>query len=329
MRTKTLTTALATLLSTLLAAPTLAACSGADKGLEAATAAAERYVDLIASGDTKDLNGLHNLEIRGADDAKAAKQLTVAEERIGDPTVSDAKYVSNKDRSVAVGLEKYVSAKVTYRLGGHRHQSPIVMGQEGGPTDEESSWVVLTPLLGQVSWVTTPLSGFRPDVYIGHTRQDILNNVDQPLYPGVYPVRAHWGSLYTSGPTSATVLAGKTNRGPTFDFRPTAITKRLVRRAVLDAFKSCAVDKPRSACPVYNGDLNDLDLSDGWWGGLTIPPKIVIRGVGFTLSGGRFVYRRGGAHRSIDFTGKGVFSLTGADTPTIDDDLFITLNRAH
>lgn len=326
-------TALATVVGVMLAMTSLLSCgSTASDGLAAATDAAERYVNLIATGDAHDLRGLHKLEIPGVDVGDAVKQLAVAKERIAHPTVGKARYVSEKAAPGAAGMTKYVRTRVSYRLDGHTHTSTIVLGLGDGDADDEADWEVLTPMVGELTWTTQGIFGFRPEVDIGGINQTVLDDTDQPLYPGVYAVHARYGSVFVSNPASATVLSKTNSPGPKLSFRPTAKTKRAVNRGVARAFSHCGDEQPEdgSPCPVALGDFDHVAFSrDGWWGGLTVQPRIRIRMASLTLSGGQFRYHAEGGDRLIGFNATGGFSLKGDKEPSVNiDDFFFTATRS-
>lgn len=333
MTQKPAATALAAIVGVILTVTGLAACGGSsDDGLEAATGAAERYVNLIATGDAQELGGLHKLEIPGNDLGEAVEQLAVARERIAQPTVDKARYVSEEAAPGAAGMQKYVQTRVTYRLDGHTHASSIVLGLDQGDADAESNWEVLTPMVGKLTWSTQGIFGFRPEVDLGGINQTILDDTDQPLYPGVYAVRARYGSVFVSNPASATVLSMTNSQGPELTFRPTARTKRAVRTGVARAFSHCGAAQPEdgSICPIAQGDFDHIAFSrEGWWGGLTAQPKITIRMASVKLSHGQFRFHAGNGDRLINFDAKGSFSLKGDTQPSVNlDDFTFTATRA-
>lgn len=325
----------ATVAGAFLAAVSLTGCGGSGSAdeLRAATTAAQRYVRIIATGDAADLARLPRLEVDGRERAVAVKQLADAQERIGATSVSDATAATKTAAPGAMGFTSFARTKVSYRLDGREHTASIVLGLPNGRSaDKESSWLVLTPMVGELSWTATPsLSGFSPQIYVGAVAQDVHGNVDQPLYPGTYSARATYGALYASPSVPATVIAGKTSPGPGFSFRATEQTKRTVSKAITAAFRSCSAAAVTSTCPVMNGELaRSTDFTGNWWGGLSVRPTIQIERNVVRLTGGQFVYRHGGRSERVDFVGSGTFTLTGEADPMIDvDDFYIALKPAH
>ncbi|MFM2475414.1 hypothetical protein, partial [Burkholderia cenocepacia] len=177
-----------------VATTTLAACTPDVSG---AGALAQRYVDLIASADADDLETLWAAS--GAEPAigRAAGQLLLdATERIEVLEVGDPSPASTSTSADAVGSDvegwEAVQVPVRYALAGDEHDDAIVLAPlEDAPRGLESSWRVVTALMGALQVPATGIAGLTPDVFVGGTRLEIDSayaGASIPLFPGVYVV---------------------------------------------------------------------------------------------------------------------------------------------
>ena len=299
----------------------------------AARAAAQRYVDAIASGDEDDLEELWAMTVAESPGAMrtAGEVLAGAEERIEVVSVGEPKSVETRRVVYPVQLEDFVEVEVRYRLAGEDHEWPVVLGKLLGESGSDlGDWRVTTPMAGTIAWEQLGSGDFAMDVYVSSVRQvrrPVLGTDEdvQPLYPAVYRTQGRLDPYYDSDEETVAVTAGEEVAPPRLAAEPTPKTQALIRRAVWRSFESCGrIPTVYPVCPAEDlvqslgVDIYDTD----WWRGLTRRPAVTFDGAsGISLSGGEFRFRGpGGVVRELRFTGSGSYVVSfQSSTPQLSE----------
>lgn len=289
----------------------------------AARTVAQRYVDLVATGDEDELEQLWAMAASESPGGlrSAGELLVGAEQRIEVISVGEPVESAPADLPYQVRLEGFVELEVRYRLGGEERSWPLVLGKLLGESGSDiGDWRVATPLTGSIDWAQPGFADVGTDVYVGGVRQvrrpALVGGPDedvQPLYPAVYSTQVRLDPWYAADPTTVVVTPGEPTAPPDVDVEPTKATRDRIRLQVLARFASCGdPDDLLGLCPV-------LDIVDAlgveqwgerrWWRGLTDEPTVTFDGQRLLLSDGVFrIVGPRGVHQ-VGFAGSGTFLL--------------------
>lgn len=288
-----------------------------------AEATAQRYVDLIASGEGDDLSELASMTESGDTRAlvDAADLLAAADERIEVLSLGDPKAVeAPTDLPADSALEDFTEVDVRYRLAGEEHTWPLVLGRDG------EGWRVASAMVGSVGWDEPGLQNVDADIRLGRTlierRPRIQDGDDggetvQPLYPAVYQAEKGIDPYFASTTASVVVLPGAPTAEPPLPLTATDATREAIATDFARRADSCGGRDAFGRCPFFDlvqtGRAGGDPYAPGWWKGLAGEPTIAIGDVddGIEVSGAfRYVARDG--VRTMRFTGTGQLGFEAA-----------------
>jgi hypothetical protein len=278
-------------------------------GDAAARATAERYLRVLSDGsrDPAELDGL--LAIRDEVALERADTLLAqARERISDVSLGESRESSTARSSSRLAndlaFDRFESFEVRYRVAGERHRATITLGLPRNDT----GWLVVTPLSGEVDWNAAAWGTAQLDLTVGEIAvtepgRTTYEPDAQLVHPGVYPVRASVGEYFVSPETDLAVAAGsKPAPLPRFDLAATAEGTATMTRQTLAAFEPCS--RGTAYCPAA-ALVDDDPLPAGWWHGFATEPTVTVDGTTITLSDGAFRYASASGVRTVRFGGTG------------------------
>lgn len=264
---------------------------------QAARAVAERYVELVESGEVDDLPELQSFtasEHLGA--LRTAGGLLVdAQQRIEVVSVEDAGELDANEVDVGFdfALDSLVAFDVDYRLGGETHEGRIVLGamaEESGRSEDD--WRVVVPLTGSIDWPQRNITLTDTDLFVSGVRQvrapgSAGEDQVQPLYPAVYEAQRRNDPWYASPAEEVVVTAGEPVSPPEATLEPTDRTTRRLTREARDQVAQCAFADGHD-CPLTDiaEDLGAEPYSDNsWFLGVVGTPRLTFTDTGLELTG--------------------------------------------
>ena len=284
--------------------------------------AAQRYVDLIATGDEGDLQTLLAMTVTDSPGAlrTAGDALVAAEERIEIIDVGEPGTMASAEIPSEVELDGVVEIPVRFRLAGEEHTMPVVLGKlldEGG--SDIGDWRVVASMTGSIAWPQAGFADVQADAYVSAIRQvrrpAVLGGSDedvQPLYPAVYETQQRLDPYYASKSATVAITGGEPVTPPEARLDPTRTTQERIRRQVFARFASCRDLGISYRCPAF--DLADPSgfgsgLRNDWWLGLRDRPTVTIDHEGVRISGGSFRFRGPDGVRTVRFRGTGTYFI--------------------
>lgn len=279
---------------------------------------AERYVQLIASGDETDLQEAAAMTATADPEVlrTAGAALTEATQRIEvvDVRTAGVTEAAPEGLSFPGVFDDFRGFDVEYRLAGEEYADVITVGRlPGSAGDALDDWRVLTPLLGEIAWPQSGLPGGGFDLGIGEKVRIGLSvyTYDQRLYPAVYPMHGAMSDLFTAAATEVSVPTGRSVT-PELSFTATDAANKRVGKAFRQAFKACGATWA-PGCPVESvaADAGARTWRRDWWVRLVREPTLEVTPYAVTYTGGRFSFRGPGGVEQLGFHGSVPFDVDG------------------
>lgn len=302
---------------------------------EAASEAARTYVDLIATGDSSDLEALWRTTASEDPGAMriAGDLLAGATERIEVLEVGAASEATGVD-TPSVALESWLTNEarqvpVRYRLAGEEHDALVVLApRDDAFTAEAADWVVVGPLVGTIGFAPT-IAEVPMDLYLSGTR--LVSREEQVTYPAVYAVEERGDPYFaTVEPATVTVTAGAVAPAPEIRVQGTAATAEALAVNLQERFEVCG--NSDGFCAVRElMEPRGIDVYEpDWYLGLLTEPTISMDGNNtITMTGGVFAYRDAdGVEVQVPFGGSGYWALDRQDWVPVLVELTLTEETA-
>ena len=294
----------------LVSMASLTACAPDASG---AVALAERYADLVATGDADDLQSLWSASAAEPVAGRLAGRLLLeATERIevldvGDASAADASTSADAVHSDVVAWEA-VEVPVRYALAGEEHVGVVVLAPiEDAPRGLESSWRIVAPLMGTLEVAPTGPYGIVPDVFVSDTRLQIdpaYAGAGVPMLPGVYDVQLRGEPYLTSDVQEIVVVAGAAASVSPEPLVATEEAEVALQESSDARFALCA--ERDVECPFDISDAaRELDGPYPWDAQLVRAPSVTVVGAGVELDGGELLVQTAGGPVTLSFSGSG------------------------
>lgn len=278
-----------------LLATAVTGCSivGAGEG-DAARAAAEEHLNLIAAGDDPEALWRSAVTESPAQLRAAGDMLAGANERIEVLEVGEAEPLDSSPRvpfNSDLDSSQARQVAVSYRLAGTDHDATVVLApHESQPRDEAQSWAVLTPLTGAVTLTPAGLGSIVLDTYVAGIDTQVGDDYSAGsllLYPGLYEVEQRADPYLASATEELSIIAAETIELPELPPEGTAETVSELSDDLVTTLQRCSDRTELCSRSVDEWvESQGVDPWGDWSLEVVTPPELTLQQAEVQFEGG-------------------------------------------